>query len=182
MSDPAGMDALARDSIVLKLPPDLRSVSQARAKLGELATIWGCPEHVLEDARVVISELMSNGVLHARTELQVIVALRGQGGLRVEVHDASSTPVVPPLQMYQAATSLVDRPGQDELLKQRLASPTATGRGLSIVAALASTWGWFADAVGGKVVWAEIGTAAARGREQQGALRIAPSTPSGPSG
>jgi GAF domain-containing protein len=141
----------------IQLSPELQSVGRARATLAQLATEWGCPEELIQDARVVLSELMSNGILHARTELQVLVSpLRG-GGLRVEVHDGSSLPVVPPLEFPEAAASLLDEPSPAKLLEDHWLSPAATGRGLSMVAALASTWGWSPDAAGGKVVWAELG-------------------------
>lgn len=146
------------ESYVLRVPPELRSVGLARSKLTELALPWGTPPEVLDDARVVLSELMSNGVLHARTELEVVMSQRGSG-LRLEVHDASAVPLVPPLQPI-AIGSLLASPDEMEGTDVP-ATPAATGRGLSMVAALVTTWGWFSDASGGKVVWAEIGTIAA---------------------
>jgi GAF domain/Histidine kinase-like ATPase domain len=140
----------------LRLAPELRSVGRARARLTEVARGWGIEEDVIDDARVVISELMSNGVLHARTELQVVMARRGEG-LRLEVHDASSVPVLPPFERPDGAASLLDEAEPDGA--PELAAPAATGRGLSMVSALAHTWGWFPDAAGGKVVWAELGLA-----------------------
>lgn len=139
----------------MRLPPELRSVSRARARLGEVAGAWGCASSLIDDARVVLSELMSNGVLHARTELQVHISLR-RGCLHIEVHDASSAPVVPPF-----GSPLVLR-GLDEASSRGttdalFAPPTATGRGLAMVQALADAWGWSPEAAGGKVVWAELG-------------------------
>ena len=61
-----GDELIGGEALALRLPPDLRSVSRGRAKLAEVARAWGCPGHLLDDARVVLSELMSNGVLHAR--------------------------------------------------------------------------------------------------------------------
>lgn len=141
---------------MLRLPPELRSVGLSRAKLTELARAWQTPAEVLDDARVVLSELMSNGVLHARTELEVVLSQRGQG-LRVEVHDASSVPLLPPYQLPSISGSLLDSPEMYDDA-EGLSVPAATGRGLSMVAALVTTWGWFPDAAGGKVVWAEVGT------------------------
>jgi len=110
----------------------------------------------LDDARVVLSELMSNGVLHARTEMRVFISRRGKG-LRLEVHDDSSAPLLPPLKLVEGVVSLLDEPLQLELMGPRF-PPAATGRGLSIVSALASAWGWYPEAGGGKIVWAELGT------------------------
>lgn len=86
------------EAVVLSLPPELRSVGQARGRLEAAAREWGCPEHLVDDARVVLSELMSNGVLHARTDLQVVMCARG-GGIRLEVRDASRTAPLPPLEL-----------------------------------------------------------------------------------
>ena len=126
------------EPIVLQVPPELWSVRVARRRLAEVGVRWGCPQGVIDDAGVVLSELLSNGVLHAGTELRVVIELGGSGALRIEVHDGSPLPLLPPLP--HAAT---------------LAA--ATGRGLAVVAALASSWGWSASSGGGKVVWAEIG-------------------------
>jgi GAF domain-containing protein len=148
--------------LALCLPPDLRSVSQGRAKLAEVARVWGCPGHLLDDARVVLSELMSNGVLHARTEMRVVISRRGKG-LRLEVHDESPAPLLPPPKLVDGPVSLLDEPLQLELIGPRF-PPAATGRGLSIVSALASAWGWYPEAGGGKIVWAELGTVEADGQ------------------
>jgi len=154
------------EALVLRLPPDLHSVSQARAKLAEVARIWRCPGHLLDDARVVLSELMSNGVLHACTEMRVVISRRGKG-LRLEVHDESPAPLIPPPKPVEAPVSLLDEPQQLELIGPWF-PPAATGRGLAIVNALASAWGWYPEAGGGKIVWAELGTVEADG---QGAAR-----------
>jgi anti-sigma regulatory factor (Ser/Thr protein kinase) len=143
--------------VVLSLPPDLRSVGQARSRLAAAAAEWGCPEHLVDDARVVLSELMSNGVLHARTDLQVVMSAHG-AGIRLEVRDASQTAPLPPLDVPRATASLMDEPHQAYLRDEERTLPTATGRGLAVVGALASSWGWYPEPGGGKVVWAELGT------------------------
>jgi anti-sigma regulatory factor (Ser/Thr protein kinase) len=145
------------EPVVLSLPPDLRSVGQARSRLAAAAAQWGCPEQLVDDARVVLSELMSNGVLHARTDLQVVMCAHG-GGIRLEVGDASQTAPLPPLDVPRAAASLMDEPHQAYLRDEERMLPTATGRGLAVVGALASSWGWYPEPGGGKVVWAELGT------------------------
>ena len=81
---------------------------------------------------VMVSELVTNVGLHARTEAVVRVSLH-DGCLRVEVSDRSAHPI----EVRQHA------PGAE------------TGRGLRIVEALAADWG--VDAVaGGKTVWFEV--------------------------
>jgi GAF domain-containing protein/anti-sigma regulatory factor (Ser/Thr protein kinase) len=147
------------------MPAQLRSVSEARAELTRVASGWGCPGDVVDDARVVLSELMSNGVLHARTELRVVVAHHPDGGLRLEVHDASAVPVQPPLESVTPRATLLDNPMAGALVGDDLSPPTATGRGLAMVSALADSWGWFPEAGGGKTVWAEVGLDGAAGAD-----------------
>jgi hypothetical protein len=161
--------------MIIRLPPDL-DITQARARLGELARNWGCPEQVVEDAQVVLSELMSNGILHARTALQVVISLPDSGGLRVEVHDASPVGLLTPIEPAPAAARVLGGPTLSGLLQQPVASPAATGRGLTMVSALASTWGWSPAADGGKVVWAELGTAGNGRRGREGHLSEPPGT------
>lgn len=95
-------------------------------------------EHLGDDAVLVVSELATNAVTHARSD--VSVALERQGsGVRVVVGDASSS--VP-----GAREPDRDRPG---------------GRGLSMVDVLADAWGY--ELVGGgKLLWAHLGIAEPR--------------------
>jgi anti-sigma regulatory factor (Ser/Thr protein kinase) len=81
---------------------------------------------------VVVSELVTNSVLHASSTTQVRVHV-GEQVVRVEVHDTD--PTLPVLR----------RPAPD----------TVTGRGLVLVDALSDRWG--AEGNGdGKVVWFEL--------------------------
>lgn len=96
----------------------------------------GQPGDVLEDTQLVVTELVTNAVLHGAPPLVLRVA-RTPAGVRVEVEDAGrEMPLVP-------VPSL----------------ESMTGRGLSLVAALASSWGIEPGSGGGKVVWAELGRA-----------------------
>lgn len=92
---------------------------------------------LVDDATLVVSELVANGVLHARTAMTLSVERAGEG-VRVAVSDGS------------------------HLLPQWTpASPAATsGRGLLLVERLSSNWGAERLAAGGKVVWAQIDRAA----------------------
>ena len=161
-----GEELIGGEALALRLPPDLRSVSRGRAKLVVIARAWDCPGQLLDDARVVLSELMSNGVLHARTEMRVVIRRRGKG-LRLEVHDDSPAPLLPAPTLVEGTVSLLDELVQLELIGPSF-PPAATGRGLSIVSALASAWGWYPEAGGGKIVWAELGTVET---DDQGASR-----------
>ncbi len=90
------------------------------------------PGHLVEDAEQFVSELVTNAILHGAGPVTLRI-LRGDHALRLEVEDAGRTlPVV------------------------ALASAeTMTGRGLALVAALASGWG-VEESPTGKVVWAEL--------------------------
>jgi anti-sigma regulatory factor (Ser/Thr protein kinase) len=92
---------------------------------------WGL-DGLSGDASIVISELATNAVLHARSDFTVALTLGG-ATVRLSVSDASSQ------------LPVVCDP-----------SPTMiSGRGLVLVAALGATWG--TDAVGdGKEVWVEL--------------------------
>jgi anti-sigma regulatory factor (Ser/Thr protein kinase) len=115
----------------LNLEPVSSSAAVARQWLSrELAD---CPDELVEDAALLLSELVTNAVLHAQTQVQVSVGSTG-GRVRVEVTDSS--PVLPTAKGY----------GTD----------AATGRGLQLVEALAERWG-IAAVPGGKVVWFEVG-------------------------
>lgn len=84
----------------------------------------------LEAAELACTELVSNAVLHARTEIVLTVEVDAEQ-LRVEVADLS--PVLPLMRSYQAQAS--------------------TGRGMALVAALTSDHGVNQTGLHGKTVW-----------------------------
>jgi serine phosphatase RsbU (regulator of sigma subunit)/anti-sigma regulatory factor (Ser/Thr protein kinase) len=92
----------------------------------------------IEDAELIVSELVTNAVLHGRTPATLRVR-RLPECIRVEVEDA----------------------GRDLPVRMRTTDEAMTGRGLDMVAALASAWGVDAGSNGGKIVWAEITDATA---------------------
>jgi anti-sigma regulatory factor (Ser/Thr protein kinase) len=81
---------------------------------------------------LVVSELVTNAVLHAGSPAQVEVRV-GNDRVRIEVHDAT------------VELPTVREPGPF----------TVTGRGLLLVDALCDRWG-ASPTTGGKVVWFEI--------------------------
>ena len=112
-------------------PATPQSVRGARVFVREQLEQWGVGEHVWV-ATTVISELVTNAVLHARTDFSVTVELAGPV-LTLRVADAS--PTVPVRRRYDDAA--------------------ATGRGLALLEELTSGWG--VEATGaGKVVWCTI--------------------------
>ena len=105
----------------------------ARArKLAVGGLVSGEPRDIVE---LLVSELVTNAVLHAHTEIELTVRDLGDC-IRVEVSD--------------------DSPRLPELHPAGL---TESGRGLQIVDALASRWGT-EGRTGGKTVWFEVTTTA----------------------
>lgn len=94
-------------------------------------------EAVVPDARLVVSELVTNAVRHAGSRFSVTVDVT-DGVVLLRVTDPSST-----LPFPVHATPLMD-----------------SGRGLIIVAELAEDWGVTLEPQGGKSVWAHIATPA----------------------
>lgn len=87
--------------------------------------------HLSDEAALLVSELVTNAVLHARTDC-VVIAEKGNDGLRVEVIDS--------------AGDFADvQPGAERLSAEG-------GRGLVIVDALATAWG-VEEHPEGKSVW-----------------------------
>ncbi len=112
---------------------DMRSVSVARRFLKETTEAWGASNYTF-GAPLVLTELATNAVLHARTPYEVHLSLDA-AQLVVEVQDAS--PRLPRQRKYE--------------------TDSATGRGLRLVAALCEDWGAKATTAG-KVVWAAVRT------------------------
>jgi anti-sigma regulatory factor (Ser/Thr protein kinase) len=118
----------------VNLAPDPKSASVARAFVRrELTDV--CPPDLVDVAELLVSELVTNAVLHARTPLRVDLD-SGPRGVRVAVTDGSST--LPRVRDHTPGAS--------------------TGRGLQMVASLADAWGTDLDGEG-KTVWFELSPA-----------------------
>jgi PAS domain S-box-containing protein len=138
LSDDVAILCLSRAPAArVELPYSPASVGAARRFIANRIAAWSFPEPAGAHLVLVASELVTNAVLHARTALTLTLELR-DGRARVSVKDQSRAR--PTLRHYQP----------DAL----------TGRGLGVVAALSERWGITA-APDGKVVWAEVGGAAA---------------------
>jgi len=105
---------------------------QIRRRLRTLLTGWGVAVDTVDDALLVVEELVANVLDHARTSFELIVRLSGSV-LHLAVHDSS--PGAPQLRSFDPHA--------------------ARGRGLQLVATLAARWGCDVEA-GGKTVWAEL--------------------------
>ena len=141
MPDPPTRSMRRPEAARIALPRSPSSVATARRFIKARAAAWSFPERASEQLVLIGSELVTNAVLHARTELTLTLELR-EGRVRISVKDRSQAPAT--LRHYRL----------DAL----------TGRGLGVVAALSDTWGVSA-AADGKVVWAELG---ANGDEPDG--------------
>jgi serine/threonine-protein kinase RsbW len=113
-----------------------RSVALARAELQQTIATWDLK--ALEDAAlVVLSELITNAVVHARVprgrEIETRYR-REEDGIRIEVHDAAAE--LPVLRTPDTGSDC--------------------GRGLALVAALADQWAVSERNGVGKVVWAVL--------------------------
>ncbi|CAM5499412.1 SpoIIE family protein phosphatase [Kitasatospora aureofaciens] len=119
--------------------PDGRSAAAARGFVRDALLGWGLPE-VVDDAVVLVSELVTNAVVHAGTAAEVC-CLREEQTVRIEVTDHHPERGLP---------SLGDGPVS---ASDRFADPDGEGgRGLLMCSALAERWG-VEYAAGQKTVW-----------------------------
>jgi serine/threonine-protein kinase RsbW len=111
-----------RAPVTMRVPFAASSVSVARQKLKAWMVDGGLAGDVVEDARVVISELVANSVRHAQPlpegDIQVSWKMANQG-LQISVTDGGSG----------------TRPR-----KVNAPSSALAGRGMAIVETLADTW------------------------------------------
>jgi anti-sigma regulatory factor (Ser/Thr protein kinase) len=124
--------------VSIDLPPERSAASRARRFVRERCEHWNVPQSSIDDIELLVSELVTNAVLHARSEARVTVDRVGDR-IRVTVEDHS--PVLPRLREY----------GPDAV----------TGRGVFLVDRLSNEWGVDASKDdGGKCVWFELVVAA----------------------
>lgn len=125
---------------LIDLPAEPGSVAHARTAVRGVLEAWQ-KGAVVDDAVLVVSELVTNAVLHApgtdSLELEIVDLA---DGVRVQLADGSAV-----------------RP----VIRELASGPDLSsehGRGLVIVQALARRWG-SEEHQGGKRVWVEIGPA-----------------------
>ena len=121
----------ALDALRTRLDRDPRSSAAARRFVGEALRTWEC-EDVLDTVNLLVSELVTNSVLHANSAPDVAVLLKADA-VRIEVTDqGGALPDVP-------------EAGDD----------ATSGRGLALVETLSSAWG-VESTPEGKTVWFEV--------------------------
>jgi anti-sigma regulatory factor (Ser/Thr protein kinase) len=124
-----------RLSATLRSDPEAPSL--ARNLASDACLAWGLV-HLLHPSRLVMSELVTNAVEHAGTDIRVAVSRRG-AGLQLSVADGD--PRLPRILP-------VSRPRPDLPLDER-------GRGLRTVDETAAQWGAVPTETG-KIVWATV--------------------------
>jgi anti-sigma regulatory factor (Ser/Thr protein kinase) len=112
---------------------DASSPSQVRRWLRGVLDHWNIDGTRQQEISLIVSELATNAVMHAKSAYLVLVRLRAD---RVQVAVADSDPTLP-----EPRTVDANEPG---------------GRGLRIVAAVASRWGATGIEHDGKIVWCEV--------------------------
>ena len=100
----------------LRLPPTARSTTQARRFVLSALSEWGLDD-LRDTAALLTSEVVTNAVLHARTDVEVTV-VRLDEGVAIEVSDGSRRSPVRRIQMDEATT----------------------GRGVELLEQLAAQW------------------------------------------
>ena len=127
-------------SVELHLPAEPIAAAEARAVVESIGS--GLPEPVLVDAKLLLTEVVSNAIRHAGRGIQaVIIRIRRNHVVRVEVLD--------PGPMFNPDPR---PPG----------TGAGNGRGLYLVDAVANAWGVEPDEAG-KKVWFELRLAAGGG-------------------
>ena len=121
------------------LPPERSAASRARHFTRAALARLDVPSAVIDDAELLVSELVTNAVLHARSSSRVEIN-RENGRVRVTVRDESA---------------------EQPRLRNGGADAT-TGRGLLLVDRLAHSWGVDRSGISGKVVWFELDALEAR--------------------
>ncbi|MCU1596122.1 MAG: hypothetical protein JWO12_3514, partial [Frankiales bacterium] len=120
-----------RSPVELSLAAEADVVPRARAFVTE--ALSGERPALVDDARLVVTELVTNASLHGQPPVRVTVR-ETTDGVRVAVEDTGqSLPVIP-----------------------AHSTEAMTGRGLALVAAVSRAWGVDVSPTGGKVVWADL--------------------------
>ncbi|MFC9706091.1 ATP-binding protein [Streptomyces sp. NPDC056943] len=118
-----------------ELPALTGSVARARRLAEERLILWGCGPDIRDTVALVVSELVTNAVVHTASDRVICELREDEDTLRIAVRDEGG-----------AAGPRMRDCGEEE-----------RGRGLLIVDALCTAWG--ADRTGhgtAQIVWAEL--------------------------
>lgn len=138
------------------LAPVTSSVPEARRFVAN--RLSDLPPETVDVARLLVSELVTNAVLHGQTELSLTV---DRTDSKVAVQVADSNPLLPVLRTHN--------------------SEAGTGRGLRVLDHMASNWGSYRTDEG-KIVWFELGTGGTAATDATGAERAPAASTGGEAG
>ncbi|KQX10583.1 hypothetical protein ASC82_23235 [Streptomyces sp. Root431] len=135
--------------VQLEVGPDPAEVGRARrwARSRLAGSGIGDDEPLAETLVLIISELVTNAVVHTGCPAVLRMLFAAEGGVRVEVADAS------------------DRPPQP----RHAEGDDTNGRGLELVDGLADRWGWQPEGAG-KSIWCEVDPVSVAPVRGQGAV------------
>jgi anti-sigma regulatory factor (Ser/Thr protein kinase) len=133
----AQLSTVAREAVdhVCPVPHSPRAVSVVRGRVRAVLAEWGLPPDVTMDALLVVSELLTNALVHALPPATLRlswVCVDERRALRVEVTDAGRA-----------------------LPARQSADPDEHGRGIAIVTALSARYGIRVH-TGGITCWADL--------------------------
>jgi CheY-like chemotaxis protein len=115
-----------------RLGRNAASPRAARRFVTEALRMWDLDE-LADSVTLLVSELVTNAIVHAGSDVEVLVRLTGETAC-VEVTDSSEAPPTP----------------REAMLDE------TSGRGLALVEAMARRWGVRRLPDGGKTVWFEV--------------------------
>jgi anti-sigma regulatory factor (Ser/Thr protein kinase) len=132
-ADRAHGGLVGRPPLTLDLPAHAAAPGVARAWLHTIAATTALPAGLVSDATLVLSELVTNAVIHAATDVHVSIELHDDTGIHLEVGDDGTA-------LPRVVHAEPDHIG---------------GVGMRIVDQLVAAWG--VRLVGdGKIVWADL--------------------------
>jgi anti-sigma regulatory factor (Ser/Thr protein kinase) len=129
-----------------ELGRDTRAVAQARRAVADMLERWELPS-LVRDAELLVSELVTNSVLHGRSDVTLTLAV-ADGALEVGVTDRSTQL---PVQRHRSSSrSAAVRPCPGSVAAADWWAEG--GRGLRLVDMVSDEWG-IVPLVTGKQVW-----------------------------
>ncbi|MFF4408452.1 ATP-binding protein [Streptomyces sp. NPDC001407] len=127
-----------RHQVAFAVAPHERSVGKARRMLRNTLIAWGAEaEERVPDAELVASELLTNALRHAPRSELALTAAEGGGSLIIEVEDGGN-------------------PESKPAVRQVVNEDAESGRGMTIVEAVAKSWSWRPLPDGGRGTWAVL--------------------------
>ncbi|MFI7342955.1 ATP-binding protein [Streptomyces sp. NPDC050085] len=110
-------------------------VAEVRHSAAAVLEHWGAGDDLCATAPLVVSELVTNSVVHAASSPDVCVLVEYADGVHIAVRDTGRGLPAP---------------------RSAASGDAECGRGLTLVAALSTAWGTTVYGDGSKVVWANL--------------------------